>query len=90
MSDGVAEDDDGRDEDKTERWAKRRAAALTLQVAGPLGNGIRGGKPIQSSGIRAVVAAEAAWRPCQPGSFRATLQCEKRMERKKGKKRPGR
>lgn len=42
--------------------------------------GSGGGKPIQSSEIRAAVAAEAARRPCQPGSFRA-------KERKK-KKRP--
>lgn len=42
--------------------------------------GSEGGKPIQSSEIRAAVAAEAARRPCQPGSFRA-------KERKK-KKRP--
>ena len=54
---------------------------MTLQVAGLLGNGIGGGKPIQSSEIRTVVAAEAtAWRPCQPGSFRAT---ENTMEGKK-------
>lgn len=41
--------------------------------------GSEGGKPIQSSEIRAAVAAEAARRPCQPGSFRA-------KERKKKKK----
>ncbi len=59
---------------------------MTLQVAGLPGNGIGGGKPIQSSEIRAGVAAETAWRPYQPGSFWATLQCEIRMERnKKGK-----
>lgn len=59
---------------------------MTLQVAGLPGNGIGGGKPIQSSHIRTVVAAETARRPCQPGSFRVMLQCENTMERKKKKK----
>lgn len=43
--------------------------------------GSGGGKPIQSSEIRAAVAAEAARRPCQPGSFRA----KERKKKKKGR-----
>lgn len=58
------------------------AAASTLQVASPLGNGIGGGKPIQGSGIGALEAAEPG---CQPSSLRATPQNERRVE-KKGRK----
>lgn len=59
---------------------------MTLQVVGLPGNGIGGGKPIQSSKIKTVVAAETAWRPCQPGSFRATLECEYTMVTKEKRK----
>lgn len=68
----MAEDDDGRDEGRRAGLKERRAAASTLKLAGLLGNGIGGGKPIHGSEIRAVVAAEAARRPRLPGSFRAT------------------